>query len=128
MILYSANNFESRHYAIGYASADHPLGTFHKSPDNPILETNIPRGGGVSGIGHCSIVRHFKTKELLCVYHGRTVISGSNRVVFIDPFRFKANGAVEILGPTEGSRLPPPEKPPSAISINNPGQALKNLR
>ena len=36
-LTYSANNSAGPQYAVGYAVSESPLGPFHKSPTNPIL-------------------------------------------------------------------------------------------
>jgi arabinan endo-1,5-alpha-L-arabinosidase len=48
-LFYSANDYSSRDYAVGYAVADRPTGPYTKGKTNPILKTNI--GAGVVGPG-----------------------------------------------------------------------------
>lgn len=98
-IMYSANHFGGEHYAVGYATSSSPLGPFKKSEDNPILHKNTNRGGIVSGTGHNSIVYSPNGKEMFCVYHGRTIATGSERVVFIDRMKVE-NGKIVVYGPT----------------------------
>ena len=40
-LFYSANHFMSPDYAVGYATADSPMGPWTKNPDNPIIHQNI---------------------------------------------------------------------------------------
>ena len=49
--MYSANHYKGENYAVGYATADSPLGPFTKAANNPILEKNIDKGGEVTGTG-----------------------------------------------------------------------------
>ncbi|GAA4801584.1 hypothetical protein GCM10023231_32930 [Olivibacter ginsenosidimutans] len=56
-LLYSANDFRNPAYAIGYATADHPLGPWKKYTENPIINKDIL---GHNGTGHGDI---FKAKD-----------------------------------------------------------------
>ena len=98
-MMYSANFFGGKNYAVGYATADSPLGPYTKSPDNPVLEKNTPEGGIVTGVGHNSITWSRDGKQLYCVYHGRTAATGDERVVFIDKMSIK-DGTLIVEGPT----------------------------
>ena len=94
---YSANHFAGENYAVGYATASHPLGPFIKSPNNPILEKDIDKGGNVSGTGHNML---FTTRDgrLMVVYHGRTPQTGNERVVFIEELTFDDDGHLMLAG------------------------------
>jgi beta-xylosidase len=48
-LFYSANHFENRDYAAGYAVSDSPLGPWKKSNQNPILSWGLV---GIHGTGH----------------------------------------------------------------------------
>lgn len=48
-MLYSANDFRSQDYGVGYAIATSPLGPWKKSAENPILQTPT---NGLVGTGH----------------------------------------------------------------------------
>ncbi|KAF7555065.1 hypothetical protein G7Z17_g2438 [Cylindrodendrum hubeiense] len=56
LLTYSANNFEASNYGVGFATANSPFGSFHKSAQNPILhqmpDSEIP----IYSTGHGSIV------------------------------------------------------------------------
>lgn len=99
-MMYSANFFGGKHYALGYAVSDHPLGPFIKADNNPVMEKNTHRGGVVSGTGHNSITWSKDGKEMYCVYHGRTTTTGNERVVFIDRMKIEKNGQLVVEGPT----------------------------
>ena len=83
-MMYSANYFGGKNYAVGYATSASPLGPFQKANNNPVLQKNVDQGGIVTGTGHNSITMSPDGKNMLCVYHGRTSESGDERVVFID--------------------------------------------
>ena len=102
-MMYSANFFGGENYAVGYATATSPLGPYTKSPDNPVLEKNTPKGGIVTGVGHNSITWSRDGKQLYCVYHGRTAATGQERVVFIDKMTIK-DGKLTVHGPTVASK------------------------
>lgn len=99
-IMYSANYFGGKNYAVGYATSTSPLGPFVKAANNPVLQKNTERGGIVSGTGHNSITVSPDGKDMLCVYHGRTIKTGENRVVFIDRMEILEDGTLLIHGPT----------------------------
>ncbi len=99
-MMYSANYFGGKNYAVGYATATSPLGPFVKAENNPVLEKNTDQGGMVTGTGHNSITTDPETGEMLCVYHGRTSETGNKRVVFIDRMQILANGELVVHGPT----------------------------
>ena len=98
-MMYSANHFAGENYAVGYATATHPLGPYTKAANNPVLEKNTTRGGDVSGTGHNSVV-FLPDGRMLCVYHGRTQQTGDERVVFIDEMEIGSDGVLKVLGPT----------------------------
>ncbi len=99
-IMYSANYFGGKNYAVGYATSKNPLGPFQKSADNPVLSKNIDKGGIVTGTGHNSITYSPDGKEMFCVYHGRTTATGDDRVVFIDRMKIEKDGRLVVEGPT----------------------------
>ena len=95
-MMYSGNNFEGQHYAVGYATAKNPLGPFKKAVNNPVLQ----RAGNVTGTGHNSITYSPDGKDMLCVYHGRTTATGQQRLVFIDKMEIQADGKLVVQRPT----------------------------
>ncbi len=98
-MMYSANFYGGKHYAVGYATAGSPLGPFVKSAANPVLEKNVDKGGEVTGTGHCMMLE-VPGKGMFCVYHGRTALTGDERVVFIDRMNITPDGALKVNGPT----------------------------
>lgn len=98
-MMYSANHFAGENYAVGYATADHPLGPYTKATNNPVLEKNTEKGGNVTGTGHNSVL-FMEDGKMLCVYHGRTTETGDERMVFIDAMEIDTNGVLHVSGPT----------------------------
>lgn len=112
-IMYSANFFGGKHYAVGYATGGSPLGPFRKAANNPVLQKNTPKGGIVSGTGHNSITYSPDKKEMFCVYHGRTTATADERVLFLDRMQVKA-GKLVVFGPSTT-----PQKLPSGVDAPN---------
>lgn len=99
-MMYSANYFGGKNYAVGYATARQPLGPYTKAPNNPVLQKDTEYGGIVTGTGHNSITRSKDGKQMYCVYHGRTEKTGDERVVFIDRMGIDDKGLLYVEGPT----------------------------
>ena len=97
-MMYSANFFGGQYYAVGYATADNPLGPFTKAENNPVLQKNTDEGGTVTGTGH-NMILTLNNGDMYCVYHGRTTETGRKRVVFIDKMSI-ADGQLFVDGPT----------------------------
>ncbi|MCF0175270.1 MAG: family 43 glycosylhydrolase [Bacteroidales bacterium] len=94
-IMYSANNFAGPHYAVGYATSHNPLGPFTKSPDNPVLQENVSRGGEVLGTGHNMVVT-LHDGNMYTVYHGRMRENPKDRVVLISPVEILGDGSLRV--------------------------------
>lgn len=106
-MMYSANHFGGENYAVGYATAQSPLGPFHKAANNPVLEKNTALGGDVTGTGHNSILFSPDGKQMYCVYHGRTASTGQERLAFVDRMEILADGKLVVHGPnTEAQPVP----------------------
>lgn len=99
-VMYSANYFGGKNYAVGYATSKSPLGPFKKADNNPVLQKNVEQGGVVTGTGHNSVTMAPDGKTMLSVYHGRTSKTGDERVVFIDPMEITNDGKLIVHGPT----------------------------
>ena len=99
-MMYSANYFGGKNYAVGYATSQSPLGPFTKASNNPVLQKNVETGGIVTGTGHNMVTLAPDGKGMLCVYHGRTAETGDQRVVFIDRMEVDASGNLVVKGPT----------------------------
>jgi len=112
-LMYSANFFGGKNYAVGYATSKSPLGPYTKAANNPVLQKNSQSGGNVTGTGHNSITYSPDRKEMFCVYHGRTTQTGDERVVFIDRMKILQNGKLVVVGPNTD-----PQPIPSGIIKN----------
>ena len=113
-MMYSANYFGGKNYAVGYATSKNPLGPFVKAANNPVLQKNVEQGGTVTGTGHNSITYSPDGKEMFCVYHGRTTATGDKRVVFIDRMKVLKDGKLVVEGPTTQ-----PQPMPSGVKKQN---------
>lgn len=98
---YSANDYQSPSYAVGYAVSDSPMGDFVKYENNPILIGN----GKVCGTGHHSFTTSKDGVELICVYHTHNSPAEIHpRVTRIDKAEFVTENdktVLKIHGPTE---------------------------
>lgn len=106
-MMYSANFFGGKNYAVGYATATSPLGPYRKADNNPVLQKNTATGGVVTGTGHNSITYSPDKKEMFCVYHGRTASTGDKRLVFIDRMEIQPDGRLVVHGPTTTPQAAP---------------------
>ena len=89
-LLYSGGSADSEDYAIGYATARHPLGPFTKYRGNPIIR----KGDGIFGPGHVSVIRD-QAGKLWMVYHQqKDETRGWNRIICIDPLWFDGKGVL----------------------------------
>ena len=96
-LTYSANDYRSIDYAIGYAVSDSPLGPFVKYEGNPILHRNEQ----VNGVGHHSFTTSKDGSGMICVYHRhRTMTEVHPRTTCIDRAWFDENDVLHIDGPT----------------------------
>ncbi|CAG7652621.1 glycoside hydrolase family 43 protein [Paenibacillus allorhizosphaerae] len=98
-LTYSANHFGGRHYSVGYAVSEMPLGPFSKYESNPVLESNCDE---ISGPGHHSIIASPDGTELFIIYHTHTdpEKGGGNRQVCMDRMGFREDGSIYVVGPT----------------------------
>lgn len=69
-LMYSGGETMFGEYAIGYATANNPMGPFTKSPNNPILHTTPATDGkpGIYSPGHHSVVRDEEGTDWV-IYH-----------------------------------------------------------
>jgi beta-xylosidase len=104
---YSANHTCHYGYAVGYATADSPLGNWIKSPDNPILDAKPEIG--VTGPGHNSLFLSPDGTEIFIAYHTHADPKNpsDDRVVNIDKIMFDKSGKLIVIGPTRDERKLP---------------------
>ena len=104
-MFFSANDYNSRDYAVGYATSDSVDGPYRDADENPILATEVPFGsppGDPAGPGHQSIVAD-EDGALWLVYHawdsgliGDRI--GGRRAMWIDELVFEGGKAI-VKGP-----------------------------
>ncbi len=102
-LMYSGNNTRSTRYAIGYATASHPLGPFQKHPDNPI--TFGPPF--VWGAGHHAVVGGPDGLPWVIYHQKKNPQPSPLRFICIDRLFIDAQGALHI-GTTRGIPMPAP--------------------
>lgn len=100
-LLYTANHFLDVNYAIGHATAPHPMGPWTRYHGNPILE----RSEHIVGPGNGMLVESPDGREMFIVYHvHQTVHHIGYRQLAIDRVRFEeqASGPDRMIidGPT----------------------------
>lgn len=98
-MMYSANCYQGKNYAVGYATSKNPLGPFKKAQNNPVLQENVSKGGVVMGTGHNMIIT-LKDGTRYCVYHGRMSDNPNERVVLMDKMNIDEEGILTVEGPT----------------------------
>ena len=75
-LLYSANDYRSPNYGVGYATAPTPLGPWTKYPGNPILQKGLPSAGALTGVGHGAPFRALDGQRMYVfhAHHADTLI------------------------------------------------------
>jgi beta-xylosidase len=99
-LFYSANDYGSSKYAIGYATSKQLEGPYKDAPENPIVVSK----GDAAGPGHETIVTA-EDGELWMAYHAwdASLIgdsAGGRRAMWLDRLEFK-DGKPVVTGPTE---------------------------
>lgn len=103
-LLYSGSGADTPDYAVGYATADSPLGPFQRAKNNPI----ISRGEGIFGPGHGCAVRD-SAGQWWHVYHQKNTDRREwSRFIAIDPLWFDAEGVLTSRA-TRGTDHPAPK-------------------
>ena len=87
-LLYSGSGADTPDYAVGYATADSPLGPFTRAAHNPIIE----RGEGLFGPGHGGAIQDAKGQWWFVYHQKRTARREWGRFVCIDPLTFDPQG------------------------------------
>jgi beta-xylosidase len=96
-LFYSGGSFADASYAMGYATASSPTGTFAKASANPILKSTA----NVIGPGGGSVTTEPAGGDWM-LYHGRA-IAGGPRTLRIDPLVWTPSSgitSVTVRGPT----------------------------
>ncbi len=105
-LLYSANYYASAKYAVGYATAASPLGTYTKAAHNPILQGDSVT---TSGTGHCNIFRSPNGEDIYLIYHSQTNVANpsGNRMPCIDKLVLWEDGTLHANGPSSAMQPVP---------------------
>ena len=113
-LTYSANNWESANYGVGYAVARSPLGPWKKSSTNPVLSQNAAIG--MYSTGHGSLAFSPDHSEMYYVHHGRPTPTEPQRRLYTERMRLTggAAGPLEARCSTSTGRRPTGRSPPAS--------------
>jgi GH43 family beta-xylosidase len=87
-LLYSGSGADTPDYAVGYATADHPLGPFTRAAHNPIVH----RADGLFGPGHGCAVQDDEGRWWHVYHQKRHDRVEWNRFIAVDPLWFDQHG------------------------------------
>jgi GH43 family beta-xylosidase len=90
-LTYSANNWQTPAYGVGYAVSKSPLGPFRKYAGNPILSQNASIG--MYSTGHGSLAFSPDGTEAYYVHHGRPTPTEPQRRLYTDRMYFGRGGS-----------------------------------
>lgn len=79
-LIYSANDFRSQDYAVGFATATRPLGEWTKSDNNPILHK--PHNG-LLGTGHGALFKSRAEKDMYVFHAHHNADSVHPRLMYV---------------------------------------------
>ena len=98
-LLYSANHFRCKDYAIGYATASSPLGQWNRYEGNPIFRRGFPKAGNLVGIGHGAPFRS-RNGRLMYVFHAHNSVERiSPRLMYINSrLKVSRSGVLKMDG------------------------------
>jgi beta-xylosidase len=109
-LTYSANNYATAEYGVGYATASSPLGPWKKYAGNPILSQNATMG--MYSTGHGGIIASPDRGQLYYVHHGRPDPT-TNRRLYTDRLLFEdrhpdagGNATMRIVQSTTDEPMP----------------------
>jgi beta-xylosidase len=104
-LFYSANNYASTAYGIGYASCRAPLGPCTDRSDAPLVASNIV----AAGPGHCFVVTTLRGRTEMLFHAWPPSAIGSTspgRQLWLEPLTWK--GAVPSVHPPQAASQPLP--------------------
>jgi beta-xylosidase len=101
-LFFSANDYASAFYAVGYATSSELTGPYEDAEENPILKSE--RGGPGFGPGHQTLIED-RDGDLWMVYHAWEK-TFSKRQVWIDEVVFE-DGKPVVQGPDVGPQPVP---------------------
>ena len=101
-LIYSANHYESKDYAVGYATATSPKGPWTKYSGNPILrrDTEAAKSVGLVGTGHGApfVCADGSYKYIFHAHASETSVGP--RTSYISNFNISDKGVISITGET----------------------------
>lgn len=99
-LIYSANHFESKDYAVGYATASSPKGPWKKHNGNPILRRDKPAASGLVGTGHgAPFIRADGSYKY--IYHAHASMNSVGpRSSYINDLNISEDAVISIGGET----------------------------
>ena len=102
-LMYSANSVAGPDYALGYATADSPLGPFTKAANNPVAQKNTALGGDVTTTAHNCVTWSPDGKQMYCLYGARTTHETQpfRRVLFLERMHIDDHGILTVHGPDD---------------------------
>lgn len=125
-LTYSANNFATPQYGVGYATSSSPLGPWHKYAGNPILSQDATIG--VYSTGHGSIIASPDGRELYYVHHARPT-PDTYRRLYTDRLRLSGSDAegnpVMSIDASTGDEPIPPGVAPYRAQASAPAIILR---
>ncbi len=101
-LTYSANHYESKQYAVGYATSDSPMGPWRRYANNPVLIGNDQ----LTGTGHHSFLTTPSGCNLIVYHAHNTPNSVQPRKTCMDTYEFVPSetpgepDVLEVNGPT----------------------------
>ena len=107
-LFFSANDYASPKYAVGYATCQSATGPCQDAPENPILKSRMDQQPLVMGPGHQTVVQI--QDQTWIVYHAWEITSaglrGDRRFMYIDKLEWQ-NGKPVVDGPTTAPQPDP---------------------
>lgn len=97
-LLYSANHYQCKDYAVGYATADSPYGPWKKYNGNPILRRDLPGAGGLTGVGHGAPFQCGDGTWKYIFHAHESANAVGKRTSYINDLHFSASGEISISG------------------------------
>src|SRR4051794_3672947 len=96
-LTYSANNWESPDYGVGYAVATSPLGPWKKYAGNPVLSQSA--AVGMYATGHGSVAFSPDGAEMYYVHHGRPTTTEPQRRLYTEKMSFSPTAGGPLGSP-----------------------------
>ena len=104
--MFSVNNFNHKWYGMGLATADSPLGPWHKQTSGPVLR----QSADLAGPGCAGLIDSPDGRELWCYYHVHLAADGYPRQLAISRARYEGGTL----------RIDPPRTAPQAAPSGSP--------